>query len=98
MHADTVLIMVLTALGAAALPSWAWWRTWRRLDSLQRELEPRLEAEARLEQVERTLDALAAGQAQLVESQDFLSRVLTSRLPPPSASAGPEVTEAATPH
>ena len=98
MHADTVLMLLLTAIGAAALPTWAWWRTWRRLDSLQRALEPRVDADARLDQVERTLEALVTGQAQLMESHDFLARVLTTRLPTAGATGGPEPPTATTPH
>jgi hypothetical protein len=98
MHADTVLIMLLTALGAAAFPVWAWWRTWRRLDSLQRDLGPHLDAEARLEQVERALDTLTAGQAQLAESHDFLFRILSERLPPGSSLPRPERPDVTTPH
>lgn len=98
MHADTVLIMLLTALAAAALPVWAWWRTWRRLDFLQRDLEPRLDAEARLERVERALDTLAAGQAQLAESHEFLFGVLSERLPSGGSLPRPEPPAVTTPH
>jgi cytochrome c-type biogenesis protein CcmH/NrfG len=98
MDADTVLIILLTALGAAALPVWAWWRSWRRLDSPQRDLGRRLHAETRLEQVERALETLAAGQAQLAESCDFLLRILSGRLPPGGSLPRPEPPAVTTPH
>lgn len=91
MHADTVLIILLTAIGAAGLPAVGWWYTWRRLDHLSRAVEPGLAAADRLDQIERSLEALASAQEQLADSQDLLTRVVSDLKPKelPAAGTGP---------
>lgn len=92
---EVVLIMLLAAV---ALPIWGWWRTWRRLEALCHSIDPQLAVDERLEQFERTLEALAATQERLVENQDFLTRVVTERLPVPELAQRRIEPRISTPH
>lgn len=98
MRADVVLMLLLTALAAVALPIWGWWRTWRRLEALRHSIDPQLTVDERLEQFERTLEALATTQERLVENQDFLTRVVAERLPVPEMPQRRIEPKVSTPH
>jgi len=96
MHADAVLMMILAAAAAAGYPLYGWFKAYRR----NLELEARQhseQADMRVEELQRAVDALTDQYAQLAESQDFISRVLSERLPalPGKATRPPEVS---TPH
>jgi hypothetical protein len=96
MHPDVLLTIILAGAAAAAYPLYGWFQAYRR----NLELEARQHADqpdARIEELQRAVDALTDQCAQLAESQDFISRVLSERLPalPGRSSRLPEVS---TPH
>jgi hypothetical protein len=97
MHADTMLIILLTALGSAAIPLAAWIRARIRI----RELELMLTAQAnevdRHEELRDLVQQLAAQTDELTDHQALLARRLSERLEAPPTSRG-EPQRAVTPH
>ncbi|HKV75804.1 MAG TPA: hypothetical protein VJN95_14895 [Gemmatimonadales bacterium] len=97
MHADMVLLLVLGVLGGAAVPLYGLFQALRRIQKLELRLAAEPQDDERVEQLQRTVDALTDQVAQLAESQEFVARLLSERLPPaqPRQIRPPE---ASTPH
>lgn len=96
MHADILLLMIAVAAASGLIPAIGWFRAYKK----NMELELRLAHEPpdlRVEELQRTVEQLAEQCSQLAESQDFIGRVLSERLPPADRRAirPPEVS---TPH
>lgn len=86
MHADTVLIMLLTAIGASAAPLYAWFRAHRRIRDLEMTLLARTTDMEHLGDVRELLERLASQTEQLTDQQALLASRLAERhdlLPPP---------------
>jgi uncharacterized coiled-coil protein SlyX len=97
MPADTLLIILLTALGSAAVPLVAWWRAQRRI----RELELLLLAQApdleRYEELRQLVHRLSSETDQLADNQALLARRLSERADQ-LAAPRPERSRPVTPH
>jgi cytochrome c-type biogenesis protein CcmH/NrfF len=97
MPADTLLIIVLTALGAAALPIYAWLRAQKRIRDLEMTLLAQATDADRYEELRALLQQVAAQTDSLADGQAQLARRLGDRveaLPPPL----PEPPRPVTPH
>ena len=97
MPADTVLMLLIAAAVGAGLPYLAWRRAAARVRELEARLLPQLSEDARLDQLSAAVDAIGRHVEQLAEHQDFLSRVLTERLPAAGHRLAPHEPEI-TPH
>lgn len=97
MHADMVLMLILAAAAGAAVPLYGLFKAMRRIQRLEIHMASEPIDEGRIDQLQRTVDALTDQCAQLAESQDFVARVLSERLPP-SAGRAIRPPEASTPH
>lgn len=82
MHPDSVLMLIIAVAAGAAGPFIAWQRAAARVRSLEARLRPCLNEDARIEQLQSAVDALARHSEQLAEGQDFLGRIVSDRLPP----------------
>lgn len=97
MHADMVLLLILSAAAGAAVPLYGFIRAMSRLQKLEVQMAAEPVDDGRVEQLQRTVDSLTDQVAQLAESQDFVARLLSERLPP-AQSRQIRPPEASTPH
>jgi len=95
MPADTVLIIVLAALGGAALPLLAWLNAQRRIRHLEMTLLTRSTDAERYDELRGLLQQLAIQTEQLADTQDQLARRFadqSSQLPPARPDPGQPIT------
>jgi hypothetical protein len=85
-HADTVLLMLLTAIGVSAAPLYVLFRAHRRIRDLEMALLARTTDMEQLGDVRELLERLASQTEQLADQQALLASRLAERhdlLPPP---------------
>jgi hypothetical protein len=92
-----VLLLILGAAAGAAPPLYGLLRALARIHKLELRLAAEPADDARVEQLQRTVDTLTDQVSQLAESQDFVARLLSERLPPAEARHL-RAPEASTPH
>ncbi len=95
MTPDTVLIIVLTALGAAAVPLVVWLRAEKRIRHLEMTLLAQTTDGDRYEELRVLLQQIAAQTDHLADTQAQLARRLGDRvdqLPPSRAEPGRPIT------
>lgn len=95
MPADTLLIIVLAALGAAALPLVAWFRALKRIRNLEMTLLAQATDADRYDELRALLQQVASQTDQLADNQAQLARRLSERpepLQPPRAALDRPVT------
>jgi len=97
MPPDTLLIILLTAIGAAALPALALLRAQRRIRHLEMTILARSTDTDQLEMVRDLLERLALQTEQLTDQQALLAARLAERQGIPLAK-GPEAERPVTPH
>jgi hypothetical protein len=97
MTPDTLLLIVLTALGAAAVPLFVWLRAQKRIRHLEMTLLVQTTDDDRYEELRSLLQQIAAQTEHLADAQAELARRLGDRmdqLPAPRA----EPVRPSTPH
>ena len=95
MHADIMLIILLTALGGAAIPLVAWWRAQKRIRHLEMTLLAQTTDSDRYEELRDLLQRVAAQTDELADHQALLVRRLGERLealPPARPDQGRPIT------
>ena len=95
MPPDTLLIILLTALGVASIPVLVWFRAQKRIRALEMALLAQATDGDRYEELRALLQQLAAQTEQLADNQALLTRRLAERLDqplPPRLEAGRPVT------
>jgi hypothetical protein len=95
MPADTLLIILLAALGAAGLPFAAWLRAQRRIHDLETTLLTQTTDAERYEELRAFLQHLVSQTEQLADNQGLLARRLSERVeafPPPRSDQARPVT------
>jgi cytochrome c-type biogenesis protein CcmH/NrfG len=93
---DVILTLLVVAVPVMGTMGYHWFKASHDLRRLQASHEPR-QVEERLTRVEHALDALMQQNERLVETQDFLSRIVADRLPLPRSSESPHPRQV-TPH
>ena len=97
MHADVFLIIILSALGLAAIPVAGWLRAQKRIRDLEMTLLSETIGTDRYEELFLLLQQVAAQTEQLADHQAHLARQLSQRIEaqPP---VRPERQQPQTPH
>jgi uncharacterized coiled-coil protein SlyX len=98
MPADTLLIIILTALGVAGLPLAVWLRAQRRIRHLEMTLLTQSMDADRYEELRALLQQVASQTEQLADHQAQLVRRLADRAEPPLAQLPPGQARPITPH
>ena len=80
MPADTLLIILLTALGSAAIPLVAWWGSQRRIRKLELLLLAQAPDVERYEELRELVHQLSSETDQLADNQALLARRLSERV------------------
>lgn|SRR5512147_2748060 len=97
MPPDTVLIIVLSALGASAAPILLWLRAQKRIRDLEMTLLMRTTDAEQFDELRSLVERLAAQTEQLVEQQSILAARLGERRDP-AVLPRPEQARPITPH
>lgn len=95
MPADTLLIILLAALGGAALPLLGWLRAQRRIRHLEMTLLAQASDQDRFEELSAAMRGLAQQNEQLLDAQSSLMRISTIS---PEDRGRPDAAGPSTPH
>jgi len=96
MPADTLLIILLTALGVGAIPAVVWLRAQKRIRHLEMTLLAQTTDGDRYEELRSLLEQVAAQTEQLADHQAQLARRLADRIDSPPML--PDRARSTTPH
>jgi hypothetical protein len=90
------IVVVPAVFGIVALTAQTWFKHRERMATLKRPAAPAAAIEARLEQLEQSVEAIAVEMERVGEGQRFLTRILSERTKvlgdAPSSSRGQVIT------